>query len=519
MSRAYPLFVGRLLFQAPRNRDAAVIEYSSDLFVDDPEPKTSPEIEPRKSRQINCLNCVLKSACRDQSLQSEGQRPISKCAHARGIKSFQEVANKSKSTRVLCTFKVGMLCSWSPLCAYPLKVMEQLPVELRQAIIERLDLQTLKALRLASAAWAALGEEYLISNHFQTLPHRPDTNRLKSLSEHPKFSHRIQHISFNHGEVNEYHARHNTYFMLYTREAVERANEMNACWNGFGVIRENKDRYLPSSCDCQILTDIFKRLPNLRSINVTLMENPFEQKHSELLRGLWSMPSTRHLPRVATTERFTDILAAVAANRYTLSIKTISHDRLPFEFFAQKESRFTLLYPIFETITHLNLAIDYSDMPNNLHSTQAFERLAGLLQIASSLQVLQLAFQGRRKIDISPLLSSMSNDRHVFLDLKQITLGGIIASGFGLEDFLVRQKNSLRHVHLGGEGVRGRHAPPNGGVHLSSGSFGGLFERLRREMKLDSLRVQGDLIGQESGEKWILERADDEKNLGEYVLD
>lgn len=319
--------------------------------------------------------------------------------------------------------------------------------------------------------------------------------------------------------MNEYHARHNTYFMLYTRDPEARVAEMNSCWNAYALIREKKDQYLPISCERESLMRVFGGLSNLRVVEVSLMENPFQEEHPELLRELWTMPSTRNLPRAATTERFTNILAALGANSSTVRIKTLSHDRLPFEFFVQKESTMSLFSPVFESLTTLTLAMDYSDMPNNLHFEQAFQSLAKQLRTASSLQTLDLSFQGRRKIDISPLLSSFQAHNYIFLDLANLTLRGIITTQIGLGDFLVQQKNSLRHVHLGGNGVRGKHQPPNGGVHLSEGNFRGLFARMRCDMKLESLSVQGDLVGLESGERWVLEYVTDEQRLWEYVMD
>ena len=70
--------------------------------------------------------------------------------------------------------------------------MEHLPVELRQTVLQFLDLESLKSIRLTSKAWAVLGEEYLISDSFTTLPHRDDMSRLLSISQHHKFCFRIQ---------------------------------------------------------------------------------------------------------------------------------------------------------------------------------------------------------------------------------------------------------------------------------------------------------------------------------------
>lgn len=398
--------------------------------------------------------------------------------------------------------------------------MDKLPSELCRAIIEQIDGPTLKNLRLVSKPWAVLGEEYLISPEFTTLPHRPDSARLKSLSEHPKFSYRIQEIYFNHAEVNEYHARHNTYYTLYMRDPETRTIESTSGWHAYYQIKADKDLHLPESCNKDFLQDVFKCLPNLRSISVTLMTCPFEEKHPELLKSLWAMPSTRHLPRVATTERFTNILLAVASNVSMISLKSLSHDRIPFEFFTQKQTLMSQFSTVFESLTTLDLAMDYSDMPNNLHVEEAFDGLSSLLRSTTSLQSLSVSFQAQRKIDITLLLESLKSNNYVFHALKHFTLTGVITTERDLSYFLLGHKSSLTNVRLGGPGIKYRYSKPNGGVHLSSGSFKGLFERLN-EMKLDKhgLLLLGDIVGIESREKWVLEEPVEQERLWEYVMD
>jgi len=397
--------------------------------------------------------------------------------------------------------------------------MEDLPIELRRAVIRRLDISALKCLRLTSKAWAALGEEYLISPLFTSLPHRPDTSRLWALSQHPNYKHRIRALILNHGEVNEYHARHNSYFIQYTREPEFRLEAQNSAWDTYGRLKKLKERYLPASCETDTLAEIFGRLPNLRTVEVQLTTCPFKEPgHPELLKEIWRIPSTRLLPRVATTERFTNILTAISSNLSTISIKTVSHDRLPFEFFAQKPILISLLSTAFQSLTTLKLAIDYSNMPKNLHSTQAFDNLSHCLQAATSLQSLVFAFEGRRKVDISPLLSSFKEQDHWFPNLGELTLKGIMATEVDLGDFLTKQKR-LRVLQLGGLGVKAPHQPANGGVHLKEGSFRGLFGRLRSELELTELRAQGDLTGVKSGERWVLDQVELEEKLQEYVID
>jgi hypothetical protein len=107
---------------------------------------------------------------------------------------------------------------------------------------------------------------------------------------------------------------------------------------------------------------------------------------------------------------------------------------------------------------------------------------------------------------------------HRFSSLVELTLKGIISTEIELGDFLTAQK-SLKILQLGGLGVRAPHQPSNGGLHLKEGSFRGLFGRLRTELDLKELRIQGDLVAVESGERWVLDHVELEERLREYVID
>lgn len=51
------------------------------------------------------------------------------------------------------------------------------------------------------------------------------------------------------------------------------------------------------------------------------------------------------------------------------------------------------------------------------------------------------------------------------------------------------------------------------------GTFKDLFARIENELDLASFHILGDLVGQESGERWILEHPESVENLKEYVID
>lgn len=297
----------------------------------------------------------------------------------------------------------------------------------------------------------------------------------------------------------------------------------------YANLRAQKERYLPGSCDKDALEEAFNFLPNLKRIEVSLMTCPFQDDdHPEMLKEIWGIPSTRLMPRVATTERFTSLVSAIGSSLETITIESLSHDRLPFEFFAQRPNLISHMAGAFNSLTNLSLAIDYSDMPNNLHHTKAFQNLSKCMRSATHLQSLDLQFLGRRKIDVSDLLSSFrANDlilssngcsHHVFTHLENLTLRGITSTEAELGDFIIKHK-SLKALQFGGLGLKTRHQPPNGGVHLSEGSFKDLFAKIKSHLALETFKLQGDLVGVESGERWILERAEDEKDLWEFVTD
>ncbi|KAL2061633.1 hypothetical protein VTL71DRAFT_7010 [Oculimacula yallundae] len=411
--------------------------------------------------------------------------------------------------------------------------MDTLPVELLQQILQHLPLASLKCMRQTSKFWSTLGQPYLLLPTFRTLPHRPSTLHLQEIAHHPFYSSQIKTINFNHGEVNEYSGRHNSYFLHYLMVPEERLTQQHITWDAYSSYRQLTDQYLPQSCDEEVLTDIFSRLPNLNSLSISLMTCPFppppqnpnlnsnsnsnpgsKTTNPDLLPEIWAFPSTRLLPRVATVERMTSLTSAISANISTLSISTLSHDRLPFELFFQNASKMDKIAPAFTHLTSLTLYIDYSDLPNDTHATAAFRGLGRCLRAAIGLKVLELAFRGRRKVDVRPLLEDLVEDGFLWEGLERVQFEGVITTADDLGAFLVRHKASLRVVTLGGEGVRAKRQPVNGGMFLEGGSWRALVERLGKEMGECEVFMWGDCKGLESGERWVLE----EKREAEEVV-
>ena len=398
--------------------------------------------------------------------------------------------------------------------------MDALPTELRRQILAQCTVPAVQSLRLTSKLWGTLGFEYLLTSTFTALPLYPDFNRLLSVSQVPILSHKIQSIFINLGEINEYHARHNTYFIQYMRDPDERFAAQDSSWGAYATLKAQKEQYMPLACIPELLDPAFKNLPNLRKVDVSLATCPFpgENDETELWCQIWRIPSTRLFPRVATTERFTNLCTAIIGS--PARVEELSHDRLPLEFFAQKPIIISLVSTVFLPLTKLSLGLDYSDMPNNLHSAQAFQNLSHCLRSASGLESFSLSFQGRKKTSISSLFSSFRDHKHTFKSLKEVKFEFVRCTENNLVEFLVKHKDTLKKVQLGGVGSRAPHQKARGGLHLDDGTWKSVFERVLAQLDLQqgAFLAQGDMVDP-SGRAFVLEDLEPVEDLGSFVSD
>ena len=397
--------------------------------------------------------------------------------------------------------------------------MDALPTEIRRQILSHCNALGLKSLRLTSKIWATVGFEYLITSTFTTLPHRPDFTRLLAVSQIPILSNQIEALFINLGEINEYHARHNSYFIQYMRDADERLAAQEASWGAYAGFKAEKEKYMSLACSPSLLEPALGNLSNLKKVSYSLATCPFPEhdERTELLRQIWNIPSTRLVPREATTERFTALCSAIVGS--PSQVEELSHDRLPFEFFAQKTITTSLASAVFSPLTKLSLCLDYSDMPNNLHALQGFQRLAHCLQSASSLQTLELSFTGRKKISIEEVFSRFWDSQHVFENLREVKLEGVRCTERALVSFLLAHESTLKKVQLGGVGMKAPHQKANGGVHLEEGTWRSVFKSLLEGLDLEPncFLVQGDMVDPERA--FVLEDLEAVESLGEFISD
>ncbi|CAD6449421.1 5c0b10e4-8fd3-41fe-856f-66c9ae9eb7d6-CDS [Sclerotinia trifoliorum] len=388
-----------------------------------------------------------------------------------------------------------------------------LPIELIRFVILYMDLSSIKSARLTCRLLCSLSTPYLILPKFYGFAHRPDFNRLLQLCRHPTFAPCIRSIELNLGEINEYHARHNTYFLQYTRDQETRVEAAEEAWLRYSSLKPLREEYTPWMCDPDILSEVFRSLPNLSALSISMATFPLpDEPELALLASIWKIPSTRLLRRELTKERFTIILFSLLRNIGDLKFRNLSHDFLPFEFFAQNKALFVSMAPIFHNLTDLHLVLDYTDMPSDLDTLQAFANIATCFKAATNLKNLDLCIQSKRKTDVTPLLEHLlpnsDGSKSTFTHLQRLHIEGGACKFAPLQKFLISLAPTLQVLEIGGEGRRFPNQLSNGGVHLLDGTFRKLFNDVEEAhgKSLTKFVVRGDLAELEAGGLWYVNR-------------
>ncbi|APA05362.1 hypothetical protein SS1G_09774 [Sclerotinia sclerotiorum 1980 UF-70] len=387
-----------------------------------------------------------------------------------------------------------------------------LPIELIRFVILYMDLSSIKSARLTCRFLCTLSTPYLILPKFYGFAHRPDFNRILQLCRHPTFAPCIQSIELNLGEINEYHARHNTYFLQYTRHAETRVEAAEEAWLRYSSLKPLREEYTPWMCDPDILSEVFRSLPNLSALSISMTTFPLpDEPELALLASIWKIPSTRLLRRELTKERFTIILFSLLRNIGDLTFRSLSHDSLPFEFFGQNKALFGSMTPIFHNLTDLRLVLDYNDMPSESDTLQALENLAACIRAATNLQNLELCIQSKRKLDVTPLLERLlpiSDGSKSPFPLQRLHVEGGACKFAPLQRFLISLVPTLQVLEIGGEGRHWPNQLSNGGIHLLDGTFRDLFKNVEEAhgKSLTKFVVRGDLAEVEAGGLWFLNR-------------
>lgn len=368
--------------------------------------------------------------------------------------------------------------------------MDSLPVELLRLIFEHCDAASVRSLRLASTTLATVGYDYLIPPHFASVEWRDDVKRLHSISQHDHLRSSIESITFNFARVDEYSARHTSFFQHWLQEPEQRNEILQEAWTRY-YETEERGRGLPSfSSQGKLVEEAFKNLPKLHTLEITYTKCPYD---IDVLRDVFLVRNCRKRDRAQACKNMNIIVSAVRHAR--LSCLTI--DQLPLELFKVADDRrhWFDCARSFASLSKLNLVLD---PPSNLLPQACFRAINGLghvLQFSPNLTHLSLGFHTyHNPVAKFPLrFEELLGGDFTFKKLTDLKLEGIAASEHDLRSFLIRHSPTLERLRLGGRGLAKPYEMSIGGIHLYEGTWRSFLSSLRGKLpRLERFHMEGD---------------------------
>ncbi|KAI1397408.1 hypothetical protein F4819DRAFT_472203 [Hypoxylon fuscum] len=366
--------------------------------------------------------------------------------------------------------------------------MDTLPVELLRLIFSHCDPKSVRNLRELSQILADVGYEYLLSPQFTAVSWRHDIERLHSIALHERLRASITSICIFLGELSYYDAWSTSWFQHFVTPPDQRNEVMGSARQEFDRIERGRKTVGPLHLRADDLREACSALPNLKDFEVTFTQCPLE---NELLREVFDYPSCRKLDRPQTYSNLDAIIFAL----HGIPLSSFKVDRLPLEVFRMP-SRRTHWYThaqSFNSLETLNLTLDPSGLQGPGSAFRAVNGLGRILQLATGLRKLKLAFHPYTSENSKFALSF----RELFYDftfkhLTDLTLEGVSCEEDDLRDFLARHGSTLLRLRLGGRGLAKPFEVSLGGVHLYEGTFKSLFTGLRSKLpKLERLHLEG----------------------------
>ncbi|KAK3293937.1 uncharacterized protein B0H64DRAFT_175881 [Chaetomium fimeti] len=380
--------------------------------------------------------------------------------------------------------------------------MDSLPVELVQLVYQYCDGPSVRALRLASGRYADVGYEYLIEPHFNAVEWRDDISRLRSIAGSDRLRGSIRSLTFNFSKVDEYTARHTSFFQHWFEEPGERNALFQDAWQRYYELEENARKLPPFHARSSTVEEAFKRLPNLKDLEITLTKCPY---NIPLLQEVFQAGAGRKHNRNQICKTMNGIVSAIRHVR----LSSLSIDQLPLEVFRLADDRrhWFDCARSFSSLSRLSLVLD--PPPNLLPSARhrAINGLGGVLHYSVNLTHLSLAFHNHhapmQKFHLSfAALFPGAGGRYghtsgaggfTYTKLTDLKLEGISCGEEDLKGFILRHGATLERLRLGGRGLAKPDEWSTGGVHLHEGSFRGLFSGLRGKMpRLGRFHMEGD---------------------------
>ncbi|AEO70887.1 uncharacterized protein THITE_2122730 [Thermothielavioides terrestris NRRL 8126] len=369
--------------------------------------------------------------------------------------------------------------------------MDFLPVELVRLVFLYCDAPSVRALRLASARYADVGYEFLLEPHFTAVEWRDDITRLYNIAGHDRLRGSIRSLTFNFSKVDEYNARHTTFFQHWLQEPEERCALLQDAWTKYYELEEGARKLPPLHTRSAAVEEAFKRLPNLKDLEITLTKCPYD---IEVLNEVFQVRSCRKRDRSQACKNLNAIVSAVRHVR----LSSLSIDQLPLEIFRLPDDRrhWFDCARSFASLSRLNLVLD---PPSSLLPSARFRAINGLghvLHYCVNLTHLSLAFHTYHapleKFHLSFQALFCGSD-FAFPRLTDLKLEGVSCAEDDLRGFLLRHAATLERLRLGGRGLARPHEWSIGGVHLHEGSFRSLFASLQGRLpRLRRFHMEGD---------------------------
>lgn len=367
--------------------------------------------------------------------------------------------------------------------------MESLPVELVRLVYEYCDLDTVKALRLQSRLFGAVGIDYLIGEHVDVLGWT--ISKLHSISTHEHLKNRVESVTLNFTEFDEYTTRHASFLQHYLEEPEERNARLTESWAQYYEAKKRQTASPLFDSQPKLVCESFRNLPNLKNLEVTFTKCPF---HIDVLEQAFKdVPGCRKMDREQSTKN----LAVIASALKEASLSSLTIDRFPLEILRLPDERrrwFDCVSTSFSRLSTLNLTIDPSALRLPAQRFKAIKGLGSLLRCATNVTNLSLTFHNynmpKHKFIIwfDTLLEG-----YTFEKLSDLKLEGISCAEEDLRDFILRHASTLERLRLGGRGLAKAYESGLGGIHLCRGTFRSLFASLRNRLpKLERVHLEGD---------------------------
>jgi hypothetical protein len=369
--------------------------------------------------------------------------------------------------------------------------MDFLPVELVRLVFQYCDAPSVRAFRQVSGRYADVGYEFLLDPHFTAVEWRDDISRLCSIAGHDRLRGSIRSLTFNFSKVDEYHARHTTFFQHWLQEPEERSALLQDAWLRYYELEEAARKLPPFHARCTAVEHAFKRLPNLKDLEITLTKCPYD---IAILKEVFQVRTCRKRDRNQACKNMNAIVSAIRHVR----LASLSIDQLPLEIFRLADDRrhWFDCARSFASLSRLHLVLD---PPPNLLPSARFRAVNGLghvLHYSVNLTHLTLAFHTYHapleKFHLS-FHALFCGEEFVYPKLTDLKLEGVSCAEEDLRGFLLRHSATLERLRLGGRGLAKPSEWSMGGVHLHEGSFRGLFTGLQGKMpRLKRFHMEGD---------------------------